>query len=81
MKYEEFLSKKWNWNSVVNLDKENSIFNKEFGQIIDLRPLEVRTFLFYGVNFTDKCDSPSKLRVNDVKYSYLLDKNKAAPKR
>jgi hypothetical protein len=39
MKYSEFLAKKWNWNSVVDLKNENSIFNKLFGENIELRPL------------------------------------------
>ncbi len=39
IKYKDFLQKKWNWNSVVNLDQENEIFNKKFGETINLRPL------------------------------------------
>lgn len=39
IRYEEFIKKKWNWNKVVNLDKENEIFNKKFGETIVLRPL------------------------------------------
>lgn len=28
VEYKEFVDKKWNWESVVNLTKENEIFNK-----------------------------------------------------
>ena len=49
MKYEEFIARKWNWESVVNLKQENNIFRKVFGEKITLRPLEIRTFLFTGL--------------------------------
>lgn len=31
MKYEQFVAGKWNWHQVVNLTRENQIFDKEFG--------------------------------------------------
>lgn len=34
MKYEEFLANKWNWNQVVDLTKENKIFNRKFSEKI-----------------------------------------------
>jgi hypothetical protein len=51
MNYQEFIESKWNWETVVDLKKENNIFNKEFAETITLRPLEIRTFLFHGLKF------------------------------
>ena len=39
MPYSKFVNDKWNWNSVINLTEENSIFNKVFSENITLRPL------------------------------------------
>ena len=39
MKYSEFINAKWNWDKVVNLTKENKIFNKIFRENITLLPL------------------------------------------
>lgn len=55
MKYEEFLKKKWNWDKEVKLREQNEIFNKEFGEKINLRPLEIRTFLLKGVKIDENC--------------------------
>ena len=39
MGYGKFVSDKWNWNQVINLEEENSIFDKHFKENITLRPL------------------------------------------
>jgi hypothetical protein len=76
------LEKKWNWENVTNLEKENEIFNKVFGENIMLRPLEIRTFVFVGIGIdTELCK-----KIEDVKYSnkqtvFNVNKTKPMPKR
>lgn len=58
MKYSEFLGEKWNWRRIVNLEKENAVFNKKFRENITLSPLEIRTFLIKEVKFDGGCITP-----------------------
>ena len=67
---------KWNWDDVVDLKKQNSIFDKVFSENITLRPLEIRTFTFKNLSFVMNCEDPSKLQYTNNKTEYYLDLDK-----
>ena len=81
MNYGQFLNNKWNWKSVVDLGKENHIFNKVMRENITLSPLEIRTFLITDLKFADECINPSELTFNKMEIRYEVDTSKPAPTR
>ena len=81
MNYGQFLNNKWNWKSVVDLGKENHIFNKVMRENITLSPLEIRTFLITDLKFADECIKPSELTFNKMEIRYEVDTSKPAPTR
>jgi hypothetical protein len=70
MEYSEFINNKWNWNTVIDLNEENKIFNKIFRENITLRPLEIRTFMFHELKFSGKCIEVSELVYNKEQIAY-----------
>lgn len=81
MPYSKFVNDKWNWNTVINLTEQNSIFNKVFSENITLRPLQIRTFSFKRLKFDDKCHEVNDLKYNNLETVYNLSTTKDPPVR